>query len=210
MMPYPQDEIRSISRRAILKNIALAPLMLRAASLRGLEFSTETPGTHSNSSSSLPFSDIRLKPHYPSQSPLSDVLRLVPPGSDEYITEKYAAEIEAILRQWSQDLKASSNNHTALAKALDQSIEGSDFVSSKESNTRSAYGIDIVKRKFGNDTIRGRDRLVQGLKTWLGDLTQIETAEFEIFGIEQVENTPLRVRVDIRYDIVGDRRHEQR
>ncbi len=49
----------------------------------------------------LAFADVRLTPHYPTKSPLEDVLRLVAPGSDEYVTERYAFEIGAQLNQWS-------------------------------------------------------------------------------------------------------------
>jgi tetratricopeptide (TPR) repeat protein len=208
MMPYPQDEIRSISRRAILKNIAIAPLLLRAAPLRGLPIGV--PGSAADLPPSLPFSDVRLRPHYPSQSPLDDVLRLVAPGSDDYITEKYAVEIEAILRQWGQDLKRSVGNHSTLAKALNPSIQGCALDAAKESNLRSVYGIDIAKRRFGNDTTHGRERFVESIQAWLRDLAHIETAEFEIFAIEQVAGSPLTFRVDIRYDIVGSRSNEQR
>jgi tetratricopeptide (TPR) repeat protein len=210
MMPYPQDEIRSISRRVILKNIALAPVLLRAAPLRGLGLPVDLSEIASDPTPSLPFADVRLKPHYPSQSPLADVLRLVAPGSDDYITEKYAVEIEAILRQWGQDLKTSEGNHSTLAKALDLSLEGCSFDPAKESSLRSAYGIDVAKRRFGNDTIRGRERFVESIQAWLRGLARIETAEFEIYGIEQTASAPLTVRVDIRYDIVGSRSNEQR
>ncbi len=45
---------------------------------------------------------MRFVPHYPAKSPLADVFRLVTPGSDEYITEKYAIEIEATLGGWGE------------------------------------------------------------------------------------------------------------
>jgi tetratricopeptide (TPR) repeat protein/peroxiredoxin len=210
MMPHPQNEIRSISRRAILKNIALAPVLLRAASLRGLGLSVESSGTPPNPGPSVPFSDFRLKPRYPSPSPLTDVLRLAAPGSDDYVTEKYAVEIEAILRQWGEDLKTSVTNQSTLAKALDLSLEGCSLDSGKESNIRSAYGIEVAKRRFGNDTIRGRERFIESLQAWLHGLERIETAEFEIYGIDPIASTPLTVRVDIRYDLVGERAQGQR
>ena len=58
-------------------------------------------GTHSVAF----LTDVRLTPHYPAKSPLADILRLVAPGSDEYVTEKYAFEIESLLKQWGQTLK---------------------------------------------------------------------------------------------------------
>src|ERR1700692_4061243 len=115
MMPNPQNELRSISRRAILKSIASAPLFLRAAPFLGLGSphgsSPAVPDQHPD----LPFTDVRLTPHYPSPSPLADVMRLVAPGSDDYLAEKYAFEIEAIFNKWGEDLKSSPRNHSTLA-----------------------------------------------------------------------------------------------
>ena len=55
--------------------------------------------------SSFPFSDLRLTPHYPANSPLDDVLLKVVPGADEYVTEKYAFEIMQLLGEWSRVLR---------------------------------------------------------------------------------------------------------
>ena len=197
---------RSISRRTILKDIALAPLVplvLRAAPLvafpspRSTEFSPQ-------------FSDVRLNPDYPSPSPLADVFRLVPPGSDTYVTEKYASEIESILRRWGHDLKASPRDCSGLAACLDPSIRGSSHIPAKESRVRSGFGIDITKRQFAPDLVARREPFVESLRRWLGEPTRVDTAEFEIFGIRQTGNSPLRVQADIRYDLVCDRANDRR
>jgi Flp pilus assembly protein TadD/peroxiredoxin len=47
----------------------------------------------------------------------------------------------------------------------------------------------------------------------MGKITQVETAEFEIYGIEEISNAPLSLRLEVRYDIVGshhDQRREER
>src|SRR5262245_22108764 len=38
--------------------------------------------------------DFRLTPAYPSRSPLDELLRLAAPGTDAYVTEKFAAELQ--------------------------------------------------------------------------------------------------------------------
>ena len=121
MNSQTQDEIRSISRRAILKSLGLAPLFLRAAPFYGSPVPNgPVPISLDQKPLGFPFSDVRLTPRYPTQSPLADVLRLVPPGSDAYITEKYASEIEQILKEWSRVLKASISDNAALRSFLDQ------------------------------------------------------------------------------------------
>ena len=209
MLPF-NNEIRSISRRAILKNIAMAPLLLRAAPFCGLGSAEGSAWAGSEQNRSLPFSDVRLTPRYPIQSPLADILRLVPPGSDNYITEKHATEIEEIFRRWGQDMKVSPHDHSALAKALDESIQACSLKPVEESNIRSLYGIDVVRRRFGAETAAGRHRFVESVSRWLSEVSHIETAEFEIYGIKQNAGPGLAVSVDVRYDIVCQLEHDRR
>src|SRR5271167_4503696 len=97
MSRYPNE---ALSRRLLLKAMGLAPLLLRPAPLHGSSFlfglEKVLPNQNRELSFSLPFSDVRFTPHYPARSPLEDVLRRVAPGSDEYVTEKYAYEIETL------------------------------------------------------------------------------------------------------------------
>ena len=214
MMSQNQDEIRSISRRAILKSMGLAPLFLKAAPLCEASLVFGPPLISPDQKPGFPFSDARLTPHYPAKSPLADVLRLVAPGSDEYVTEKYAAEIELILKEWSQVLKTHvSDGSVQLGKFLDDRIEASTLVPIQESKVRSGYGIEVAKRQFSSDVIPGADRFVQSFQAWLGKITRIQTAEFEIYSIDEIASSPLSVRLDMRYDIVahhGDERCEER
>ena len=155
-------------------------------------------------------SDVRLLPHYPTQSPLVDVLRLVSPGSDEFITEKYAFEIESLLKTWGLDLKKSPSNMAALAKLLDASIVASSLVPDSETTVRSGPSLKVLRRKFGRATNPGRERFLKEVQSWLGPLSQIETAEFEMTAIEALETAPLKIRAEIRYDIVGTRSQSER
>ena len=209
MKSQSQDEIRSISRRAILKSMGLAPLYLRAAPIYRFPLVFGAPPVPDRKPG-FPFSDVRLTPHYPAQSPLADLLRLVPPGSDKYVTEQFAFEIELILKDWSRALRVSIRDNSALGKFLDGRIEASTLIPIQESRVRSQYGIKVVKRQFSPNLTSGRDRFVQNWQSWLGKIAQIETAEFEIYGIEQTASAPLSVHLDIRYDIVGHSNDEIR
>src|SRR5277367_757639 len=162
-MSRHKNEIQSLSRRALIKSMGLAPLLLRAAPFHGspLLFGFPTPAP--DRENPFPFADIRLIPHYPAQSPLADVLRLVAPGSDEYVTEKYAFEIGSLLKQWGQDLKASARDASALGKFLDPAIEASPLLAIKEVPLRSGDGIDVVRRQFGNEMVSGRERFLQSI-----------------------------------------------
>ncbi len=68
-----------------------APVFFVPAPLRALPFGSKFVAPP-RAIPFLPFADLRLTPHYPAKSPLDDVLRLVAPGSDEFVTEQYAFE----------------------------------------------------------------------------------------------------------------------
>jgi tetratricopeptide (TPR) repeat protein len=209
-MTQHKNEQRILSRRALLKSMGLAPLLLRPSPFYGASFLLDTSDVLSTRKSAFPLSDIRLTPRYPTKSPLADVIRFVPPGSDDYITEKYAVEIEQILEQWGDGLKAAIHDHAVLTKALDASFEGSALGSARETTVRSGNGIDIVRRTFAAGIVHGSQNFVVGMRAWLGQVSKLETAEFEIYGIQQTGASPLTVSLEIRYDLVAKRSDERR
>ncbi|HEV2274486.1 MAG TPA: FG-GAP-like repeat-containing protein [Acidobacteriaceae bacterium] len=209
-MSLHKNEIQSLSRRALLKSMGLAPLLLRPAPFHGSSllfrpgkfFPAEDPGFH--------FSEVRLKPRYPARSPLEDVLRLVPAGSDEYVMEKPAFQIEALLNEWGRALERSVRDFSALAKLLDSSIAASSFAPAKETKVRTGAGIEIANREFTAGLVSGRDPFLRSFGASLAGLSRVETAEFEITGIEEITAAPPAVRLDVRYDIVAVRKDERR
>jgi tetratricopeptide (TPR) repeat protein len=151
----------------------------------------------------LPFADFRLTPHYPGKSPLDEVLRYVEPGSDEYVTEKYAAEIARRLEEWGQELRSGPSPWDVLAKFLDASLQAAPLVPAQEKKLRSGYGVDVFRRTFSNQAELGRERFLEEVRNSLAPLGRLRTAEFQIAGIEQTADSPLNVRIAIRYDLVG-------
>ncbi len=153
------------------------------------------------------FADLRFSPHYPAKSPLDDALRLVPAGSDEYVTEKYAFEIMSLLEQWSRALRASPPGLDAIATFLGDAIEANSLLPSEEIKIRSASGIDVLRRRFAagvpDQRASGRERFLAAIKAYLARMTRVETAEFEIIGIEEISVSPATVVATIRYDLVG-------
>jgi tetratricopeptide (TPR) repeat protein len=192
--------------------MGLAPLLLRPAPFYGaLLF--EPPPLQPERNSALPSFDLRLTPHYPEKSPLTDLLRLAAPGSDEYITEKYAFEIESLLNRWSQALKTSPRGLAQMAEFLDPAVEASPLHPAQQTLLRSGYGVDALRRRFPAQMLAGRERFIEEMQGWLGPVARVETAEFEIYGIEQVVAEPLTLRLQVRYDVVaslgGERREER-
>ncbi len=193
--------------------MGLAPLLLRPAPFRGPSLLFGLSGPPGAGDSGFAFGDIRLKPHYPSPSPLADILRLVPPGLDNYPTEKYASEIESQLRDWSDALRKSPRDLAPLAKFLHPSIQASSLVPSDDQPIRAGFGIELRKRQFDAALIPGRERFLDAVLSWLGPISTVEASEFEIYAIEETGSSPLAVHLEIRYDIAAmyqDGRREER
>jgi Flp pilus assembly protein TadD/peroxiredoxin len=209
-MSRHRNEDRFFSRRSLLKTMGLAPLILRTAPLHGSSLLSGFPSVLSHDPHAFPLSEVHLTPRYPVASPLEDVLRLVAPGSDEYVTEKYAFEIELLLKRWSRTLKASAADFSTLAELLNPAIEVSTMVPKAEVKLRAGNGVDCTRRRFSNKLVAGRERFIEQIRAWLGPVSRVETAEFQITSIEVVTSAPLTVRLDIRYDLVLHRRNEDR
>jgi Flp pilus assembly protein TadD/peroxiredoxin len=181
--------------------VLFLPAPLHASPFR--LFSSETPRDRT---SSFPFADVRLTPHYPTKSPLDDVLLKVAPGADEYIAEKYAFEIMQLLGEWSLALKTAPPALASLTNFLDASVEAASLLPTREIAQRSGNSIEVFRRQFSRDLISGREKFLHEFENYLSPLSLVETAEFEIVGIEETPSSSALFDIDIRYDLVGIRK----
>ena len=143
-----KDQIDVFSRRTFLRGMQWAPLFFLPAPLHGLTFPLPHSGIFEDAASAFPVADSRLSPRYPAKSPLDDVLRQVVPGTDEFVTEKYAFEITRLLNEWSRALKEAAPALSVLAEILSASIEGTSLVPSQERTLRSGNGLEVRRRQF--------------------------------------------------------------
>ncbi len=145
----------------------------------------------------------RLVPHYPIRNPLEDLFRLVPAGTDAYLTEKFAFDIERIFQKWGEGLKQSRTDLTVLGTFLDTSVQGFPGRLIKQETIRSVYGIEVKKRQFEKKIVIGKERFQSELLRWLAPLQKLHTTEFEIFDIAVASSAPLTVNISLRYDVVA-------
>jgi Flp pilus assembly protein TadD/peroxiredoxin len=209
-MGHKKENKRKLSRRTFLGAMRWASLLYLPAPLHAAAFRSLSPEALEEQRSSFSLSDFRLTPHYPAKSPLDDVLRYIPPGTDEFVTEKYAAEIVQHLEEWGRELRSNPASLNVLANFLGSSLHATSLNPTQEKTLRSANGISAITRKFSSEPLLGRERFLEQMQAYLAPFTRIETAEFEIAGIEQKSNSPLNVRIDIRYDFVGQHADTQR
>jgi Flp pilus assembly protein TadD/peroxiredoxin len=203
-----KSEGHFFSRRAFLQGTRWAPVLFLPAPLYGLAIPSGSlspffSGDFDDRNAPFPFGESRLTPHYPTKSPLDDVLRLVAPGSDEYVLEKCAFEIGAMLGEWSQALRAASPALNVIAKFLDPSVAAISLASAQETPVRLGTGIEVVRRQFASSVVPGRDRFLDEIKKYFGRWSRVEIAEFEIVGLDEIADPTPGVRAAIRYSLVG-------
>jgi Flp pilus assembly protein TadD/peroxiredoxin len=202
-MKRQKDRNQAFSRRNFLRGMRWAPILLLPAPIQESALWPLHAETSSDCNSSFNYADFRVTPHYPAKSPLDDVLRKTVPGTDEYITEKYAAEIVQRLNEWSDALKAAPPAIGVLAKFLDASLQAAPLVPVQEKALRPGSAVEVFRRRFAAAAISGRERFLQEIKSYFASMSRVETAEFEITGIEEIAGSSPKLHVEIRYDLVG-------
>ncbi len=138
-------------------------------------------------------------------------MRLVPPGSDEYVTERDAAEIGLLLQQWSESFRRGTL--LDLKSSFHPGLEASPLASAKETTLRSGNGIETRQREFSTTLVPGADRLLHELTLWIGSAAHVETAEFEITALDELPGASAALQLRIRYSLViagEETRREQR
>ncbi|RXH54219.1 FG-GAP-like repeat-containing protein [Granulicella sibirica] len=208
-MAGTNDAIYRLNRRSLIKQLGLAPLLLRPAAFSAL--AGRAPHMDSYQGGPQPFSDVRYLPQYPVRSPLEDVLRLVRPGSDAYPTEEYAAQIEAILAVWGRSMQA--GDLQAIVKDFAPRLEASPLTFVNQTKLRDKHGVACFKRSFGPVQTMGAHVLATSLREWIGVGTHLQQVEFQLTSLEEHVGDPRMLLTSIRYNLTiekEDRSREQR
>lgn len=143
-----KDQKDLFSRRTFLQGLQWSPLLFLPAPLHGLNVPYAFGGAISKRNGAIPFADFRHTPHYPGKSPPDDALSRVGAGNDEFVSEKYAYEIQPLLNDWGRALKEAPLAQSALTRFLDDRIAGTSLVPDMEKALRSGYGVEVLRQHF--------------------------------------------------------------
>jgi len=200
-------------RRFLLRFCQGAGAALIPSSLWGLRFpDCLLLATRSQAAAGEGF---HVQPHYRSERPLDDTLPKLQAGADDFISEKYADQIAAILAEWSASLLRSPGEAQALAKSLAADFSGVSLQPAESRVVRSSSALEVRKHKFASRSAVNRDGFLQGWISSLSTFSKIVTAEFQITaiditaldaaGMESAASSSGSgfVKTRIRYEIVG-------
>jgi tetratricopeptide (TPR) repeat protein len=147
--------------------------------------------------------DYRLNPHYRIQSPLDEVIRKTQAGSDAFLTERYAEEIEAVLAEWSAALRRYPVDFGCVGKYLSAAVDGFSPHLFEEQCLRSEPSLQIWRKRFSAHQEFKRELFVRELGSLVDPSSKLITAEFKVASTVVCAESPLLIRTRVRYDLVG-------
>src|SRR5271165_1136707 len=149
----------------------------------------------------------QIHPHYRSRRPLDDLLKKVQPGLDQFVSEKYAGQIAAILAGWSASLRSAPPGIQPIGQSLGEGLSAASLRPTQSRLARSSAGIWVRQNEFASQTPLNRDAFLREIHDVFAAYSNILTAEFQITNIEATAESnssePSRVSTRVRYEIVG-------
>lgn len=192
----------TLSRRQFLGKLRWLPLGFVPAPLHGLSCGLPTTALLLADVSSQ-FADFRLTPRYPVSSPLDSIVSNVEAGHDEFITEKYAEDIEDALQGWGKGLRRNPPDVTAIGQLLLPSLSAASFRVLKSTSLRPSGTLQIFRNHFSDDLSLGRDSFLHEVSESFDHLAEFLITEFEVTSIRVAGTSPLTVHTLVRYDLVA-------
>jgi tetratricopeptide (TPR) repeat protein/peroxiredoxin len=147
--------------------------------------------------------DLRFSPHYRASPPLESVFRYIEPGSDEFISEKLATEIEIVLSKWSSLLKVSPAKAVEIGAFLAPSFQGCPLRPRQREQIRGEPGLQVWRSRIAAPPALGRAAFLEELRAYLIQFDELLTAEFKLCEITIPDGSSTHLDTRIRYDLVG-------
>jgi tetratricopeptide (TPR) repeat protein len=156
-----------------------------------------------------PIADFHLHPEYRQQRPLDAILSKVPAGSDEFVTERYAAQVEAVFGAWTAQLKRSPRETAALEGVMGAAFVGTSPKPISQQPVRAASSLKVWRLQFAGEESLGCDRFLDEWRAVVSGFSQLFTAEFQITCVRATpaaspsERPSRRIHTVVRFELVG-------
>jgi tetratricopeptide (TPR) repeat protein/peroxiredoxin len=161
-----------------------------------------------------------LHPHYRMAMPLDSLLLQTEPGQDEFVNEKYVAQIAAILSGWSAGLLRSAQDTSAIEKCLLPNFVGTPFTPTSSRVLRTG-AIEIRRNSFDRKIHLSRGASLADLHARLIDFSSLSVVDLQVTEVRasgnfstagstaqtadasEPDHVPSRLFTQIRYEFVG-------
>jgi len=139
--------------------------------------------------------------------PLDTLLLNTQAGLDEFVSEKYADQVGAILAHWSAALLKSPQDITAFENVFLPAFSAASLKPAESHVVRTGPPIEVRRNTFRQELSLDRRSFLDDLRSALSPFAQILTAEFQVTSIDDAgmqERTPSgQLRTRVRYELVG-------
>ena len=187
----------TISRRTLLKQLRWTPVLFLPAKIAAIPIGLEEQRP---ARPLCELHDLHITPQYAAKPSIEDLFVQLLPGADEFVSEKYAAEIERVLAPWSRELKIKRSS-SILGKNLDSALEAISFSPVRDSVVRSLYGIEVRHRQFAEARKVDPQTVLRDFDSYFRVFRQIDTAEFHLVSLREVSPSQFQTRT--RYEFAG-------
>jgi Flp pilus assembly protein TadD/peroxiredoxin len=142
-------------------------------------------------------------------------VRYIAAGADDFVAEKFAVELVAVLTSWQQAFTASSTDLSKVHDLLPETLEASLLNRAEVTPLRTDQPVQSYKVMFSPAEKTSRRAFVDALHTYLEpfsplQIAQLQLGSFEIPGGENKGAQPLVANTKIYYDFIGKSGANQR
>jgi tetratricopeptide (TPR) repeat protein len=134
---------------------------------------------------------------------LEKFFHAIEPGSDPFVTERYAADLDLIFQEWAVSLRKAPTDLTSLASVLAPDIEFTPLTGFETSSLRATPPIHVDAVRFHSIKGTGRSEFLTSIASYLHGFARLQTSEFMLLGIHLLKPSPVTVDIDLRYNLVG-------
>jgi tetratricopeptide (TPR) repeat protein len=125
----------------------------------------------------------QLHPEYRLKRGIEAVLRKVPAGFDDFITEKYQDTIEAIFKEWTSQLLESPQDTAALRKVVSAGFLGSSLKADRMRTVDDSSPLRVWQVQYPPEPTLRSEAFLAELRSSLAIFSKLMTADFLVIRI---------------------------
>ena len=153
---------------------------------------------------------VEVHARYPRERGLEAVLRKVPAGSDEFVTEKYQDRVALLFSEWSRALLGAPGDTAALERAMRSDFAGTPLGSARLELAGESDSLRVWNISYRQESKVPREKFLAELREWLAPFSRLLVADFEVLEIRagrdasSREAASLPVEATLRAEWLGE------
>ncbi|HEX3119337.1 MAG TPA: tetratricopeptide repeat protein [Candidatus Acidoferrum sp.] len=153
--------------------------------------------------------EYQVHPHYRTPRSLDAVLRKVRPGLDDFVAEKYHAQVAEVFDRWTTALLKSPTATTEIESTLAATLNATSPIPVDAQPIRASSFLSAVRNKFSPERQFDSAAWIRDWQSALKHFSALQTAEFQVTEIHlnnvsnNTNSTPSSLQTRIRFEFVG-------